>query len=102
MHPDWLGSPQHFVAGVILAFVVAWGSRRWIEQWWLRFIVAVAIVALGEVVVELAEYPLMYAHEHHASAYYDTLADMADTMAGALLGAALGLIPGRRASSAPA
>jgi hypothetical protein len=92
VHPDWLGSPQHLVAGILLAFVAARIARRWISQWWLIFVFAVAITALGEIAVELVEYPLMYSGKFHYSAYYDTLADLADTMAGAVIGAALGLI----------
>jgi uncharacterized membrane protein YjdF len=92
MHPDWLGSPQHFVAGVVLAFVAAWVGRRWISNRAVLFVFAVSVTALGEIAVELVEYPLMYAGKFHYSAYYDTLADLADTMAGAVLGAALGVI----------
>jgi len=92
MHPDWLGSPQHVVGGIAVAFVAAHLLRRWIEPRWLIFFCAVSITALAEIAVELVEYPLLYSGEPHITAYYDTLADMAATIAGGLIGAALGLI----------
>jgi len=50
--PNWLGSPQHLVIGAC------------------------------EIVLELVEYPLLYAGKFHYSAYYDTLADMANSVVG--------------------
>jgi uncharacterized membrane protein YjdF len=96
MHPDWLGSPQHFVGGLVLAFVAARVARRWVGQWWLVAALAIGATATAELLIELVEYPLLYADEPHPSAYYDTLADLADTMVGAVAGAALGLIGLRR------
>jgi len=68
------------------------------ERWWWRLGLAVGATAAVEIVIELAEYPLLYAGAVHATAYYDTLADMASTLAGALAGstAALALLPWRR------
>jgi hypothetical protein len=96
MHPDWLGSPQHFVAGLVLVLVVSRIARLWVTQWWLIAIVAIGVTATAELVVELVEYPLLYSGKPHVSAYYDTLADLAATLAGAVAGAALGLVKPRR------
>jgi hypothetical protein len=95
--PDWLGSPQHFVVGAIAAVVVFFVARsRWLAlPEWLAFVLAVALVCTAELVVELVEYPLLYGNHAHATAYYDTLADMANSIVGALVGAALA-IPLRR------
>jgi hypothetical protein len=95
--PNWLGSPQHFVVGAIAAVVVFFvaRSRRLALPEWLAFILAVALVSTAELVVELVEYPLLYADHFHHSAYYDTLADMANSIVGAVAGAALA-IPLRR------
>lgn len=92
MHPDWFGSPKHLVAGMVLAFVTALVARRWFSNPLLHLVFAVGVTAFAEIAVELVEYPLIYADEHHFSAYYDTLADLADTMAGAIIGAALALL----------
>ena len=78
--PDWLGSPQHFVVGAIAAaavYVVAW-SRRLALPEWLAFVLAVSLVCTAELVVELVEYPLLYADHFHYGAYFDTLASRRD------------------------
>ena len=89
--PHWLGSPQHFVVGVIGAVAVyAAGRSRWFRlPEWLAFVLAISLVSTAELVLELIEYPLLYADHFHYSAYYDTLADMANSLVGAVLGAAL-------------
>jgi hypothetical protein len=89
--PDWLGSPQHFVVGAIAAIAVYAAARsRWIRlPEWLAFVVAVSLVSAAELVLELIEYPLLYANHFHHSAYYDTLADMASSLVGAAVGAAV-------------
>jgi cell shape-determining protein MreD len=92
LSPDWLGSPQHLVAGAILGFMVGRMASRWVTQPWLIFVVAVGVVCTAELVVELIEYPLLYSGKPHVSAYYDTLADLADTIVGGVIGAALSLI----------
>lgn len=91
MHPDWLGSPQHFVGGFALALVVALIARRWVAQWWLVAALAIGATATAELLIELVEYPLLYSDDPRVSAYYDTLADLADTLAGAIVGAAAAL-----------
>lgn len=94
MHPDWLGSPQHFVAGAALACAVALVARRaGIDDWRLLALLAVGVTSTAEVVVEIAEYAFRIAH---ATAYYDTIADLAATLAGALLGSAVGIPLGAR------
>jgi hypothetical protein len=45
----------------------------------------------AEAVVEIIEYPLLCSGEPHLSAYYDTVADLTDTLAGAVLGALVSL-----------
>lgn len=92
MGPDWWGSPQHAVAGVIVAGAVVLAARRWIEQRWLLLALAVGVTMTAESLVELAEYPLLYSGEPHVSAYWDTLADLAATLAGALVGAGVALL----------
>jgi hypothetical protein len=60
MGPDWLGNPQHVVAGAVLAFVVAQVTRAWVRPWWGRATVAVGAATTAEIVVELVEYLLLY------------------------------------------
>jgi hypothetical protein len=99
MSPDWLGSPQHFVAGIAVGAAASAFVRRRIAPAWLAFVFALGVVALAELLVELAEYPLLYGADAHASAYYDTIADLAATLAGGLVGALVALVaPSRRAS----
>ena len=95
--PNWFGSPQHFIVGAIAAVVVFVVARsRWLAlPEWLAFILAVSLVCTAEPVLELIEYPLLYADHFHHSAYYDTLADMASSVVGAVVGAAAA-IPLRR------
>lgn len=90
MHPDWLGSPQHAAGGAALAFAVVLAGRR-LGAAWLAALVAIGVTATTEILIELVEYPLLYAHVRHVTAYYDTLADMAGTLAGAVVGVAVGL-----------
>jgi len=76
------------VGGVVLAGAVVLVGRRWIEEWWLLFGLAIGVSAAAEIIVEIAEYPLLYSGRLHATAYYDTIADMASTIVGAVAGAA--------------
>lgn len=95
--PNWLGSPQHVVVGALAAVVVFFAARiRWLAlPEWLAFVLAVSLVCTAELILELVEYPLLYADHFHHSAYYDTLADMGNSIVGAVVGAALA-IPLRR------
>jgi hypothetical protein len=88
VHPDWLGSPQHFIAAALLAGVVAWFAPRFVQaDGWVIAALAVGVAMAGEVVVELAEYPLRYADDPNLTAYYDTIADLTSSLAGALVAA---------------
>jgi hypothetical protein len=89
MGPDWLGSPQHFLGGLVLAVIVALIANPRIASPWVVTLLALGLTALAEIIVELVEYPLLYSSDPHVTAYYDTLADMADTLAGAAVGSAL-------------
>jgi len=88
MSPDWLGSPQHVVAGTL----VGAAARRRIAPTWLAFAFSLGIVALAELLVELIEYPLLYGADAHARAYYDTIADLAATLTGGAVGALVPLL----------
>jgi hypothetical protein len=87
--PNWLGSPQHFVVGAIAAIAFFAAARsKWVRlPGWVAFVLAVSLVSTAELVLELIEYPLLYADHFHRSAYYDTLADMANSIVGATAGA---------------
>ena len=101
MHPDWLGSPQHFVAGAILAAVVVLAGRRLTDApTWLLAALAIGTTMTAEAAVELVEYPLRYADTFHETAYYDTLADLAASLAGAGVGTAAALLALRARRSA--
>jgi hypothetical protein len=100
--PNWLGGPQHFVVGAIAAatlYAVA-RSRRVRMPRWLALILAISLVCTAELILELFEYPLLYSDRFHHSAYWDTLADMANSIvgavAGALVAAATGVLVARR------
>jgi hypothetical protein len=88
MHPDWLGSPQHLVAGVLLAVaVVTLAPRLSIQNLWVAAALAVGVVMVGEALVELLEYPFRYSDDPNLTAYFDTLADLASSLVGAVIGA---------------
>jgi uncharacterized membrane protein YjdF len=100
VHPDWTGSPQHFVAGLVLAFgVTAILMRRFPVPLLVSAGLAIAITMGAEAVVELIEYPLLYSDHFHTTAYFDTIADIADTLAGALVGGASAIVLLPRRSS---
>lgn len=92
MHPDWLGSPQHFVAGALLAVAVVLVAPRFsIQNAWVGAALAVGIVMIGEALVELVEYPLLYSDDPNLTAYFDTLADLASSLVGGVIGAGAAL-----------
>lgn len=87
MHPDWFGSPQHVVAAALLAAaVVILAPRFSIQNAWLAAALAVGVVMVGEALVELVEYPLRYSDDPNLTAYFDTLADLASSLVGGLIG----------------
>jgi len=99
MSPDWLGSPQHVVAGLLLGAAAVVFARRRMRPRWLVLLFALGVVALAELLVELVEYPLLYGADAHARAYYDTIADMAATLVGGGVGVLLVLVvPFRRSA----
>ena len=99
MAPDWLGSPQHLVAGVVLGAVVVAVARRCVRPPWVLFLFAVGLVAVAEIAVEVLEYPVLYGDDARPSAYYDTVADLLVTLVGGAVGAAATLgVVARRAS----
>jgi hypothetical protein len=88
VRPDWLGSPQHFVGGALLAVAIGIIARRFsIQSPWVTAILAVGIVIVGEALVELVEYPLLYSDDPNLTAYFDTLADLASSLVGGIVGA---------------
>jgi hypothetical protein len=91
--PQWLGSPQHFAAGAVLALGLTLVAFRWKAPWWLAATVAVGITCVAEIVLKLAEY--FYVDLTNgtisAGAYYDSLVDNTTTLAGVLVGAAIGV-----------
>jgi hypothetical protein len=97
MHPDWLGSPQHFVVALVLAAAVAFAaSRRFGVSWWIAGGLGLGAAATAEIAYELVEYPLRYADEVNLTAYHDTLADLASSLAGGLVGGVAGAWLGNR------
>jgi hypothetical protein len=92
--PNWLGSPQHVVVGFLAAIAAyAVARSRWFRlPVWLAFVLAVSLVSTAELILELFEYPLLYADHFHYSAYYDTIADMASSIVGAVAGAVAALL----------
>jgi hypothetical protein len=97
MHPDWLGSPQHVVAGALLAAaIVVLAPRFSIQNGWIAAALAVGIVMVGEALVELVEYPLLYSDDPNLTAYFDTLADLASSLVGGVIGAGAALAYRRR------
>lgn len=88
MHPDWLGSPQHVVGGFGLAVIAGLVAIRFgVRGALLVATVAIGVAMAGEAVVEVLEYGLLYATPPE-TAYFDTIADLASTLVGALIGGA--------------
>jgi hypothetical protein len=97
MHPDWLGNPQHFVAGFLIAFALIWmAPRMGISKVWVTAALAVGVVMVAEAVVELIEYPLKYSDDAGLTAYLDTISDLANSLAGAVVGSSVGILVLRR------
>jgi ABC-type spermidine/putrescine transport system permease subunit II len=94
--PNWLGSPQHFFGGLALALAVVVFARLIGLGTPLACLLAVGLTSAAEIVVELLEYPLKHAGTLHATAYYDTLADLGNTLVGALVAIAIAAIVIRR------
>jgi hypothetical protein len=73
------------VAVVILA------PRFSIQNAWVGAALAVGIVMIGEALVELVEYPLLYSDDPNLTAYFDTIADLANSLVGGVIGAGAAL-----------
>ena len=91
--PNWGGSPQHFVAGAVLALVVTLVASRWKAPWWLAATIAVGVTCTAEIALKLAEYLYvdLSGGTISAGAYYDSLVDNTTTLVGAVVGAAIGV-----------
>src|SRR5919106_959278 len=90
MDPDWLGSPQHLVGAALVAGAVTFvaPTRAGVG------VANAAVLGIGaamtaQVAWEVLEYLIRYADEPYASAYYDTIADSANALMGAFVGAGL-------------
>ena len=92
MSPDVLGNPQHFVAGAVLAFLVAHVAGRWVRDWWARVAIAVGVTLTAEIFVEIAEYFVWHQGTAEGKEYYDLVADLVASLVGALTGAAGSLV----------
>src|SRR5262245_58094873 len=87
MHPDWLGNPEPCVAALLLSGAVVFAALRPSFQYaWRAALLGVGVVMIGEALVEIVEYPLMYSDDPNLSAYFDTLSDLANSLAGAVVG----------------
>lgn len=91
MSPDWLGSPQHPVAGLLLAIATVLVLHRRVGPWPLLGSLAIGVVATAELLVEVAEFWLLYDGTASASAYVDTVSDLASTLVGGVAGTVLAL-----------
>jgi hypothetical protein len=85
--PNWLGSPQHVVAGLAIGIVVVAVCRILGVNTPLSVLLAIGATSTAEILVELIEYPLLYSDTFHRSAYWDTLADLGSTLVGGIVGA---------------
>jgi len=89
--PNWLGSPQHVVAGAVLALGLTLVATPWKAPGWLAVTVAVGVTCAAEIVLKLAEYLYFAPSNVSSGAYYDSLVDNTSTLAGALVGAGIGV-----------
>jgi hypothetical protein len=84
MDPNWLDSPQHFVAAALIAGVVALrAANHDAIRTSIAGLLGLGIAMTAQVAWEVAEYVVRYADEPHASAYYDTIADSTNALVGA-------------------
>ena len=99
--PDWFGSPQHFIGGLVLGIASVLVLGRLVSAPKLVLVVlAVGIVCISEILIEIVEYPLLYSDSPGVSDYYDTLADLAATLVGGIVGAG-GTVLSRRTRVEP-
>jgi hypothetical protein len=88
--PDWTGSYHHVAAGAALSLGTYLVARKRMPVGWAAALSLVVTMA-AEAMVELVEYPLLFRGDAIAQNYYDTLADIGSSLAGAVVGAVLGL-----------
>lgn len=94
MQPDWLGSPQHVVGGAVVAVAaVVLAGRAGVRDRWVLIALAVGAASTAEILVEIAEH---FFRRAYATAYYDTIADLAATLAGGVVGACAAVFVGVR------
>jgi hypothetical protein len=89
--PNWLGSPQHFAAGLVMALVLTLAAVRWKAPWWLAATLAVGLTCVAEIALKTVEYLFLGDGSMSPGAYYDALVDNTTTLVGALVGAAIGV-----------
>ena len=90
MDPDWLGSPQHLVAAALIAgAVVLLATTRAGVSLPVASLLGIGLAMTAQTAWEVSEYLIRYADEPYASAYYDTIADSANALVGAFVGAGL-------------
>lgn len=92
MSPNWLGSPQHPLAGLLLALATVAVLRRRELPWPLLGALAIGVVATAGLLVEVAEFWLLYDGSASAGAYVDTVSDLASTLVGGVVGTGLALL----------
>lgn len=103
MSPDWLGSPQHVIAGAAVAALVTVVGLRVDARPWICLALGVGAAMVAEAMIELFEY---WAFNYDlgpvsaARTYFDTIADLASTLVGATAGALLAMAAGHTASIA--
>lgn len=78
-------------AGAALALGTYLVARRRFRTGWSAALALVVTMA-AESVVELLEYPILFRGDAVVANYYDTVADIGSTLAGAALGVVLGLL----------
>jgi hypothetical protein len=93
MEPNWLGSPQHFVGAALIAgAAVVFATTRLGIRVPIALLLGVGASMTAQVGWEVFEYLVRYANEPHASAYYDTIADSANALVGAVAGASFAAV----------
>ncbi len=92
--PNWLGSPQHVAAGLIVAFALTLLAVRRHAPW-LAAVIAVGATSAAEIGLKFVEYLFLVKSAVDSGAYYDSLVDNTSTLAGALVGAGIAVAAAR-------
>jgi hypothetical protein len=88
MSPHWSASLHHLVAGLLLAGAITLVLRRWTPAW-VAVALGISVASMAEGVIEVLEWRFLYRHATSVSAYFDTVADLAMTILGAVVGGIL-------------